>query len=294
MKPPVPRVGLSLMTEEAFLVAARPLFTGGEVEVLEWTFDVGWGESTPAGWVDELVDFYAGQGGLLGHGVSYSLLSADNHEHQSRWLSCLEQELRLRQYLRISEHFGWMMAGAFQQSAPLPLPLTERSLAVGVANMRSLAERARCPVGLENLAFAFGLRDVQEQGSFLEELLAPVDGFLVLDLHNLYCQMHNFGKSAPELLGTYPLDRVKELHLSGGSWSAAAVGRDTSPIRRDTHDGAVPEEVFDLLREALKRCSNVTAVILEQLGPSLNQEKDAEQFRADFRRIRQTVKGERA
>ena len=49
-----------------------------------------------------------------------------------------------------------------------------------------------------------------DQGRFLEEMLEPVDGFLVLDMHNLYCQIHNFGVSADDLFDAYPLDRSGE------------------------------------------------------------------------------------
>ena len=81
----------------------------------------------------------------------------------------------------------------------------------------------------QDLAFAFGEDDVRDQGAFLERLLAPVDGFLLLDLHNLYCQMCNCDRNADELLTTYPLHRVRELHVSGGAWQA---GTGTIQIRR--------------------------------------------------------------
>jgi hypothetical protein len=45
---------------------------------------------------------------------------------------------------------------------------------------------------LENLALSFSVDDVKHQGEFLEKLVEPVNGFLILDLHNLYCQSHNF------------------------------------------------------------------------------------------------------
>jgi uncharacterized protein len=127
----------------------------------------------------------------------------------------------------------------------------------------------------------------------LEELLQPVNGFLVLDLHNLYCQVHNFGRpsrylrsrAAADLLASYPLQRVRELHVSGGSWSGV-----NSQIRRDTHNGAVPEEVFDLLTLALERCPQVEVVIFERMGNTLTDESEVEGFRKDFYRIKERVR----
>ncbi|MGB8698592.1 MAG: DUF692 family multinuclear iron-containing protein, partial [Thermosynechococcaceae cyanobacterium] len=246
-----PLVGLSLMPQADFFQAAEPLLASGAVDVLEWSFDMGWGAVTLPDWVPEILAHYSQRDRLLGHGVSYSLLSAQRDS--SHWLACLQAECQQYRYRQISEHFGWMAAGDFYQSAPLPLPLRPETLQLGQQRLQSLAATAQVPVGLENLAFAFGLPDVLEQGTFLDQLLEPVDGFLLLDLHNLYCQMHNFRQSAVELLARYPLNRVRELHLSGGSWTEHSEGR----IRRDTHDHPVPEPVFELLAIALQQCPQV-------------------------------------
>ena len=71
-----PQVGLSLMLEDDFLRAAFPLFEAGDVEVLEWSFDVGWPPTRMPDWALPLLQFYSGANNLLGHGVSYSPLSA--------------------------------------------------------------------------------------------------------------------------------------------------------------------------------------------------------------------------
>lgn len=282
-----PLIGLTLMIEPAFFEAAHPLFAAGEVGVVEWTFDVGWGAIAPPVWAENLLDFYSSQKRLLGHGVSYSPLSAAFSERQQRWLQCLKMECERRSYRYVSEHFGWMAAGKFHQGAPLPLPRTKETVEIGVENLKRIAEASNLPVGLENLAFAFGKSDVAEQGLFLEELLAPVDGFLILDLHNLYCQAFNFQIPAEELLETYPLARVRELHVSGGSWSSFENNGKTEQIRRDTHDDKVPPEVFDLLAVAIKKCPNLETIIFEQIGSTLNAAPAAQQFRDDFRKIKQ-------
>ena len=75
-----------------------------------------------------------------------------------------------------------MTAGDFHRSAPLPVPLTPAALQLGQERLRRLQDAGATQVGLENLAFAFGRQDVADQGRFLDELLQPVDGFLLLDL----------------------------------------------------------------------------------------------------------------
>ena len=308
-QPDRPLVGLSLMLEDDFLRAALPLFEAGEVEVLEWSFDVGWGLAALPAWAGELLDQYSRAGRLLGHGVTFSALSAAWTSRQAAWLDRLSRELTERSYLQVSEHFGFMTAGDFHRSAPLPVPLTDASLRIGQERLQMLADRGARPVGLENLAFAFGRQDVADQGRFLDRLLEPVDGFLLLDLHNLYCQSCNFGIPIAELLDLYPLSRVRELHVSGGSWSTANGARaandkggkgragdsdtSTNRIRRDTHDGPVPEEVFAAIPLALDRCPAVVAVIFERLGGTLASPADEAALLDDYRRLCQVVRSSR-
>lgn len=282
----IPRVGLNLHDEDDFRQAAYPLFEANEVEILEYSFDSGWGPAGTPEWQRALIDLYSSQGRLLGHGVTFSPLSGKWEERQERWLQRFSEERRQRTYLHVSEHFGFMTAGNFHDSAPLPVPRTEGALRVGRDRLKRLAEVAEVPVGLENLAFAFGAEDVRGQGAFLEDLLAPVNGFLLLDLHNIYCQVCNFKVDACTLLESYPLARVRELHVSGGTWSHPG----GQPFRRDTHNGPVPDEVFALLAPALERCPNVQAVVYEWMGGTLPSEEHQTQFRNDFRKVKALVR----
>lgn len=285
---PRPWAGLSLMVDEDFARAALPLFVGEEVEVLEWSFDTSWGRAALPGWAQALIAQYAEQDRLLGHGINFSLLSATGFAHERPWLQALAGECSERKYRHISEHFGFAASGEFAEFAPLPTPLCPQSLRDGIRRLQSMHEAVKLPIGLENLALALGRDDVARQGEFLERLLDPVDGFLVLDLHNLYCQIENFGLDPQAHMASYPLHRVRELHLSGGSWSPGDPSQ-SDRIRRDTHDGPVPEAVFELLDLALARCPAVEAVILESLPGPLRVPGAAEQFRRDYRRMRAQV-----
>lgn len=278
------------MPETAFLEATLPLFESGGVDIVEWSFDTVWESGCPS-WLTEIVAHYEKENRLIGHGVTFSLLSGDWLPHQERWLACLERECRDRRYRWISEHFGFMIAKGFSQGAPLPVPFSERAVALGVERLKRFSQCANAPVGLENLAFAFGREDVRRQGDFLERLLGPVEGFLLLDLHNLYCQAVNFRVDYFDLLESYPLHRVKEIHLSGGSWTRVRSRTTNVPesLRRDTHDGAVPEELIECLGGVLRRCPSVEAVVLERLGNTLSTEEQAEEFRRDFFRIQSVL-----
>ncbi len=71
----------------------------------------------------------------------------------------------------------------------------------------------------------------------------------------------NFDLDPVGLLERWPLDLVRQIHVAGGSWSDLPGGR----FRRDTHDDAVPEEVWALLPEAVARCDALEVVVLERL-----------------------------
>lgn len=286
------QVGLALMLEEDFEFAARPLFEKRWVDVVEWSFDIGWGREIPC-WPASILKEFSERRRLLGHGVTYSALDASRSDRQTCWLEALSAELATRNYRHVSEHFGFCGGGNFHRSAPLPVPRTRTAIRIGQARLRELSDVCEMPIGLENLAFAFHETDVKEQGEFIDQLLTPTDGFLLLDLHNLYCQAFNFGLDLIELARHYPLHRVREMHVSGGSLSEHPASSGNR-VRRDTHDDAIPQQLFDALPTLLGLCPNTEFVLFERLGGTLQNhhtglERSAEQFRADFQRLRESV-----
>lgn len=271
------------------LSAAFPLLEEGRVEALEWSFDtLFWADQIPD-WFSELLSSYSSQQRLIGHGVFFSLLSGKWTQEQQRWLQQLKQLSTQFHFAHITEHFGFFTGQNFHYGAPLHIPYTATTLRIGQDRLSRIHDTCQRPVGLENLAFAYSLDEVKQHGEFLEKLVEPVNGFLILDLHNLYCQIHNFSVAYDDLIQLYPLDRVREIHISGGSWEASALVPDRK-IRRDTHDESVPEEVFQLLEQTIPKCLNLKFVVLEQMGVGLKTEDSRVQFRRDFKRMEELVK----
>jgi uncharacterized protein (UPF0276 family) len=284
------RVGLSLAPTEDFRAASAPLFEAGLVDVLEWSMDIPWafGDSEMPEWVDAICDVYAEAGCLYGHGVALSPLSARWEPRQDEWLRRLALEVERRPYVHLSEHLGFMSSSRFLPSAPFPVPRTAESVRVGREALARMADVVGGPVGLENLAPVFGRRDADDQGDFLEELLAPTEGFLLLDLHNVHCQSRNLGLPARDLIARLPLHRVREIHVSGGSeWIPRAdPGR---VVVCDTHDGPVPEDVLALLPYAIERCPKLDAVFFERFVGTLGTHEVDARFREDFLRVREAA-----
>ncbi len=270
------------------LSAAFPLLEAGRVGAIEWSFDALYQVKQMPDWFSRLLDTFGSAERLIGHGVFFSLLSAKWSEGQQRWLEQLKQLSAQYRFDHITEHFGFFTGQNFHYGAPLNIPYTDTALRIGQDRLARISDACKCPVGLENLAFSYALDEVKQHGEFLEKLVAPVNGFIILDLHNLYCQLHNFSISFEDLINLYPLERVREVHISGGSWEESVLVP-AQKIRRDTHDDAVPEAVFELLEKTMPKCPNLKFVVLEQLGNGLKTESSRIRFRSDFVKMEQLV-----
>ena len=284
-----PWLGVSLMHEPQFAVAAAPLFREGVIDAVEWAIDSAW-SSPPAPWFVHLLDRFADAGRLFGHGVTFSALSVAPTPARSRWLRHFEDEVRRRPYVHVSEHYGCMTTPRFTRGAPAPMPHSRAALAVMRRAFGELESRAPCPVGIENLGLALCATDAQVHGAWLERAIHADTGFILLDVHNLYCQARNFGIVPEVLLASFPLERVREIHVSGGSELPAWPG-DARIVRCDTHDDAAPPEVFALARQALQWCPNVQLVVYERLGHTLGTEEAQAAFRDDVMKLRALIDG---
>lgn len=280
------RVGLMLHPAEDLREAMLPLFEAGVVDALEWSLDIGWGGQGTPPWCEALLGAYEAAGRLYAHGVEFSLLSAVLEPRQERWLEALREEVSRRRYQHLSEHYGFMTAGRFVNGTPLPHPYTPEAVALGRERIAMLREASGLEVGLENLAFAFGAKDVEDQPAFVEDLLAPSDGFLLLDVHNLYCQAVNYGFDPVELMERYPLARVKELHIAGGQLAYPKSDPEGRAFRRDGHDDVVPDGAFGLVAHALARCEDLEVIILEHTDHALQSDAQLARYREDFHRLR--------
>lgn len=270
------------------LLASLPLFEQEKIQAIEWSFDALFKHEQIPDWFTDLIKAFGDENRLIGHGVYFSIFSGKWLPEQESWLKNLRIFAREFRFDHISEHFGFMTGSDFHKGAPISIPFTQNTLALGADRLKRIQDACQCPVGLENLAFSYSLEEVKKHGDFLSQLTEDINGFIILDLHNLYCQIHNFNISFEDIIGLYPLEKVREIHISGGSWDERLTGNGEK-IRRDTHDDSVPDEVFRLLEVTIPLCPNLKYVVLEQLGTALNIEKSRDNFRKDFLRMDEIV-----
>lgn len=282
------RSGVSCNLDNQLLQATLPLFASEKVEAIEWSFDTLYKVRDIPDWFVELLQAFGNEGRLIGHGVYFSLFSGKWTAEQQRWLEHLRKVSSNFSFDHITEHFGFMTGEDFHKGAPISVPYTIETLNIGIDRLQRIQEACSCPVGLENLAFSYSLDEVKRHGDFLERLIEPINGFIILDLHNLYCQLQNFSLDFETIIQAYPLDRVREIHISGGSWEPSGILPERT-IRRDTHDDAVPDAVFDLLKRMVPLCKNLKFVLLEQLGIALHTPESQYRFQQDFNQMQEIV-----
>lgn len=263
---PVVEIGVDWSPDLTLQGALRPLWSR-PVTVLQLTVEQAFGRALPPAWT-ALLDAAASQGGVVAHGVHASPWTVPRDAMATSWLARTRAVLERWPARWITDHVGCCRAGGWH-AAPIPVPPSEALVAVGRDHLRWVRDTLEIPVGLENLALAFSVRDVLAQPDLVDAVVRPVDGLVLLDLHNLWCQATNYGLDPIALLERWPLDLVRQIHVAGGRVSQTADG----PFRRDTHDGPVPDEVWDLVPEVVGRCGNLEVAVFErQIAPDAGPE----------------------
>jgi uncharacterized protein (UPF0276 family) len=170
---------------------------------------------------------------------------------------------------------------------PLPVPYTAAA-AADVRWQLSMLQSIVPDAGVENTAHYFVLGDPLDEPAFIARCLAEPRTHLLLDLHNVHTMATNLGFEASAYLDRLPLEKVIEIHVSGGSESNPRWLPSGRVLRLDSHDGAVPEPVWRLLDQVRPRCPNLRAVVLERMERTAD-ERDLPLLREELRRIKRTV-----
>lgn len=275
-----PQIGVVWPRRSDVREAFEPLWRAGTIEALQLTVEHAFrGELGPG--FTEALDVAAARGELVGHAVHASPMTLPRDAVAHDWLARTRAVLQRWPVRWLTDHFGCCRAAGWH-AAPLPLP-GSAELVDGVRrHLAWVSDHLGVPVGLENLALALSVDDVLIQPELVDAMVRPVGGLVLLDLHNLWCQAINFGLDPVGLLERWPLDLVRQLHISGGSWSDLPAGR----FRRDTHDGPVPEAVWALVPEAIARCDALEVIVLERLRGTVD---DLDALRAEVERLARIV-----
>jgi uncharacterized protein (UPF0276 family) len=211
---------------------------------------------------------------MVVHGVELSIGSA--HSWNDAYLRMLDSFQREWSFAWHSEHLGFQTISGdndatLEVGVPLPMPATKEAVDLVASRSAAILERYGVPFLLENPAHYFSnfLSDpeIADDIGLIRAVTQNSGCYLLLDLHNLYCNAinHNFDPFAA--IDRMPLDRVIEIHIAGGS------SRDG--FWMDAHDGRVPERVWEMLEYTtpiVPQLAGVVFELLEQHAVSLGAE----------------------
>ena len=146
----------------------------------------------------------------------------------------------------VSDHVCWTGQGGENLHDLLPLPWTEEALDHLTARVHHAQERLGRRLLLENpSSYVAYAHSTMREWDLLGELARRTGAGLLLDVNNVFVTARNHGFRPEEFLEGLPAGAVAQYHLSGHD--------DSGPLRIDTHDREVCDEVWALFRHAVRR-----------------------------------------
>ena len=215
-------------------------------EALSENYMVGGGK--PLRWLERIRERYP----VVLHGVSLSIGSTAplDRAHLIQ-LKALAERIRPAW---ISDHLCWTGIAGRNLHDLMPLPHTEEAVHHIAARVREVQDFLGRRILLENVSsYVDFAHSVLPEWEFLKAVAEEADCLILLDVNNIYVNSQNHGFDPLAYLRAIPARRVQQIHLAGHSRSGE--------LLIDTHDHAVPDPVWVLYAEAVRRFGAVATMI---------------------------------
>jgi hypothetical protein len=248
-------------------LAIAPFITApGAVDYLAVTPDMFWVDHGPTGGVEGrftdipswVAMLEAAQLPMVSHHIGLSIASAIPTDvayvaQMAVWRS------RWRAHW-LSEHLAFVTVAEGHDASAAGLALTapfdREVLELAVERARYVIDHVKAPFLIENSPYYVTFDDSEmSEAEFLNRFCAESGGGLLLDLHNLYCNAVNHGFSSSAFLDELDLSKVVEVHIANGS--------ELGGMYADSHAGAPPEPVWEMLDELVGRAPNLRGITFE-------------------------------
>lgn len=158
-----------------------------------------------------------------------------------------------------SEHLAWSTHESVFLNDLLPLPYTDTTLKQVVEHVHQVQDVLRRQMLLENPATYLAFEETTwKESDFLAEIARRTGCGLLLDVNNVYVASTNHDLDPRTYLADFPVEHVREVHLSGHS---KAIDEKGARLLIDSHDTAVMNEVWVLYEELVDRIGPVATLI---------------------------------
>ena len=205
----------------------------------------------------DILEQVARRAPLVMHCVGMSICSADVFDEP--YVAQLAHWRARHGCAWASDHLSFSRIGAGHEhnaAMALPSPYDRELLALLVPRVRAVQDRLGCRFLLENNVYYFDYpRQELSEPEFLNALTQRTGCGLLLDLHNLHTNALNHRFDPLGFLSSLDLGSVVEIHLAGGV--------EMMGFHTDSHTGAVPDAVWELLRFVAPRAPALRGVTFE-------------------------------
>jgi len=158
-----------------------------------------------------------------------------------------------------SEHLAWSSHDDVYLNDLLPLPYTQQTLRRVAEHIDEVQTALGRQMLLENPSTYIRYDDSTiPEVDFLTEVSKRTGCGLLLDVNNVFVSAKNHGTQPLSYLDSFPLDRVKEVHLGGHDEETDDIG---APLLIDTHGSPIAEAVWTLYAHVIARTGPIPTLI---------------------------------
>jgi len=219
---------------------------------------------------------------LVMHGVSLSIGSVDPLDYD--YLRGLRQLARDIEPAWISDHLCWTGVDGINSHDLLPLAYDEEAIAHVVGRVQEVQDFLGREILLENLStYVEFSNSAMPEWEFIAQIARRSGCRILLDVNNIQVSARNHGFNPLDYIDGIPGDRVWQIHLAGHS--------DYGDYCIDTHDHAVPAEVWSLYESSIRRFGAISTMIErdDDFPPLAELLDELTSARSAFARARQSA-----
>ena len=191
------------------------------------------------------------------HGVGLSIGSMQplDRDHLNRLKTLCDRY----QPESFSEHLAWSTHDSVFLNDLLPLPYTAATLAQVVDHVEQVQATLGWQMLLENPAtYLLFQESTIEETDFLAEVARRTGCGLLLDVNNVFVAATNHNLDPYDYIARFPLEAVREIHLSGHSETVDDLG---APLLIDSHDTPVKDPVWALYETVIGRIGPIASLV---------------------------------
>ncbi|GAA0874272.1 DUF692 domain-containing protein [Wandonia haliotis] len=219
-----------------------------------------------------LLEKVAAQYPITTHGLSLSIGSPD--EIDFGFLAQVKDFLDRFQIEHYTEHLSFSQCNNVHLYDLLPVAFTNNAVEHVAAKVARVQDFMKRELILENISYYTNVPSEMSELEFITKIAEKCGCGLLLDVNNVYVNAFNHSYDPYAFLNSFPLDKVKYIHMAGHT-------KVSEDLIIDTHGEEIIQPVYDLLKFVLPKLSRVP-ILLER---DFNFPENPEDLKRELRQL---------